>query len=314
MSPDEVRSALANSNARFAAFAPGQPLGEFSAERPFPERFPYGPESVIRMVASEPVLALLLPRALVMEVADPKVGAGVDQHSHFKHQPLRRLLATGDCALRLSFGGESDALAAASHIYAVHDRIYGHLPDAAGRWGAGSAYTAHDASLLLWVWATIVDTFKVGFERWVRPLSEGEADELYADQAAFALFFGIPSGMIPPDRKSFESYLTNVVHDQALGSSPTSQALAHDIVYFDHPLVPSPIVRAQRALSVTTLDPTLVSRLGLRLCEKDRRLALKLDAALTRHYRRLPQWRKAIPSIYLRGRRLLEASGFLRGS
>lgn len=303
MPPEKVVPAYAG-NTRFAELAHGQHLGGFSPQLPFPSRFPYGPDSVIRKVASEPVLALLLPRALVMEIAHPKVGAGVAQHSSFQRRPLRRLWSTGDCALRLAFGDAGEALEAASHIYCVHDRVYGHLPDAAGHWDAGSAYTAHDAGLLLWVWATIVDTFRVGYERWVRPLRDDEADDLYADQKAFAFFFGIPPEMVPPERAAFDRYMEAALADDSLGASPTSRSLAHEILYFERWDLPSAVVRAQRVLSVATLDPGLAERLGVALGGPDRRMGARLDEALARYYNRLPSWRTGIPALYLAARRL----------
>jgi uncharacterized protein (DUF2236 family) len=50
----------------------------------------------------------------------------------------------------------------------------------------GAAYTAHDAALLTWVWATLVDSAEVAYTRWVGPLAPAEADAYYADMVAFA--------------------------------------------------------------------------------------------------------------------------------
>ena len=86
-----------------------------------------GRDSVVRAVVAEPVTALLVQRALVMDVAHPKVAGAVADHSDFQRRPLTRAWATVDAALRLVFGDEQVARQAARQIYAVHDHIDGSL-------------------------------------------------------------------------------------------------------------------------------------------------------------------------------------------
>ena len=120
-----------------------------------------------------------------MEVAHPSVAAAVADHSRFQQQPVHRLWATSDAAMRLVFGQGDEPMGAARQVYRFHDHINGSTGE--------EHYTAHDASLLLWVWATLVDSCDVAFCRWVRPYRPGEADSFYRDMCTFARFFGIPS-------------------------------------------------------------------------------------------------------------------------
>src|SRR5580700_10021237 len=96
-------------------------LGGLDPEAPAP----FGPRSIVRAMVAEPVTALLLQRALVMDVAHPKVAAAVAHHSHFQRRPLSRAWVTVDAALRLVFGDERTARGAARQIYGVHDHIHG---------------------------------------------------------------------------------------------------------------------------------------------------------------------------------------------
>ena len=59
--------------------------------------------------------------------------------------------------LRLSFGTEREARAVVARINAIHDRVNGRLPEAAGAFPAGTPYSAHDPALLAWVHATLLD-------------------------------------------------------------------------------------------------------------------------------------------------------------
>jgi hypothetical protein len=68
--------------------------------------------------------------------------------------------------------------------------------------------------------------------------------------------------------------------------------------------MPPPLVRTLRILAILTLDSRLRERLGLDGSDPaDRRLAGRLDAGLQRYYRRLPAWRRRVPSLYLAVRR-----------
>jgi uncharacterized protein (DUF2236 family) len=254
-------------------------------------------------VVAEPVTALMIQRALVMDVAHPKVAAGVEDHSQFRSRPWRRAWVTMDAAVRLVFGPTPTARAAARQIYATHDHIHGSLPEGAGPWRPGAAYSAHDASLLTWVWATLVDSAEVAYSRYVGPFSPAEADTYYADMVAFARFVGIPAGLLPADRTAFASYLEAMMAGDLLGSAGVSRLLARHILWFDHRSVPAPVVRVGRVLALTTLDPRLRRRLDLRLDAGDERFAARLDQTLRSHYPRLPRARASVPRLYVLLRR-----------
>ena len=260
---------------------------------------PFGRDSMLRRMAAEPFSFLIVQRALVMDVAHPKVGQGVSDHSRFRRQPWTRLWGTVDAGLRLVFGDADVARAAARQVYAVHDHINGEMDEGAGEFNAAEHYTAHDASLLAWVWATLVDSIEVGFQRWVRPYRPGEAERFYADMLAFATFFGIPAPLLPPDRHAFSRYLDGMLDSDALGVTEASRAMARDVLFFKNWNVPAAGVRPMRVLSILTLDSRLRERLGLKLSPADQRLADGLDRLLVNHYHRLPAIRTQLPYAYL---------------
>jgi uncharacterized protein (DUF2236 family) len=271
--------------------------------------YPLTDASVLRHMASEPVVGLLVYRAVVMELAHPKVGAAVAEHSQFRGRPVSRFWTTTDAAIRILFGSAEVARGAVQQIYRVHDHIGGTLPardrvslgNLAGAADDAFSYTAHDASLLIWVWATLVDSLEAAFTRWVRPLASEEAAAFYADMAAGARFLGIPEELIPPDRTTFREYLDEMLDRPDLGRTPTSRATIREVLWQRHPLMPPPLVRTLRVLAILTLDARLQGRLGLDRATDpaDRRLAGRLDAVLYRYYGRLPAWRRRVPYLYL---------------
>src|SRR3982074_2692599 len=77
-------------------------------------------ESITRRVNRENVLLLGGGRALLMQLAHPKVAAGVDEHSDFRAHPIRRLRRTIRMTMAIVFGDRETALAAARGVNQVH--------------------------------------------------------------------------------------------------------------------------------------------------------------------------------------------------
>lgn len=261
--------------------------------------------SAIRRVTAEPIVGLILQHALTMEVAHVKVGAGVQHHSLFRGRPWLRAWSTMDTALRLVWGDAATSRAAAQQVYRFHDHINGELPEPSAAYPDGATYTAHDASLLLWVWATLIEVAEVAHARWLEPLSPTESDGFYADMVTFARSFGIPAAMIPADREAFTAYWDSVIDGDELVPTPTSRAIVRDVLWFSHRLVPAPLVRPLRVLSIGTLDPTIRKRFDLDLSDRDQRLFDQLDRFLVRTYRYRPAWLlRRLPGAYVAVRKL----------
>lgn len=282
-----------------APLSGGPVLGALDPSAPSP----FGPTSILRRVVAEPVLALLTQRILVMDVAHPQVAAGVDDHSRFLTQPWRRAVVTVDAALRLVFGSTETARGAARQIYATHDRIHGTVAEPPEPGATAAAYTAHDAALLTWVWATLVDSAETGYGRFVAPLSESQAEAFYAEMLAFAGFVGIPADCLPPDREAFAAYLEAMLAGGTLGTTTASRTLARHVLFFDHRVVPSPVVRIGRVLALATLDRRLIEALGLEAEAADERFGRRLDTLLRTVYPHLPRARTGVPRLYVALRR-----------
>ncbi len=258
---------------------------------------PFHPGSAIRRVVGEPVMALAFQRALIMCVAHPTVAAAVKDHSRFQQQPLRRLWVTVDTALRLVFGSGRVPTEAAEQIYRTHDRINGSLPHADTT--SGEPYTAHDVTLLAWVWAALVDSCTVAYTRWVRRWSSREADAFYDDMCTFARFFGIPEHIIPSDRHHFAAYLDEMLGGGEVGATEASRDVAGEVVSFSRWYVPPVVLEPLRLAALGTLDPRLRHALGLRFSERDEQAFERLERLLAGFYEHLPGWRVNTPYLYL---------------
>jgi uncharacterized protein (DUF2236 family) len=152
--------------------------------RPSGEAALISPDSVSWRVFKNP-LSLFIGgvTAVIMELAEPRVRAGVWEHTTFRVDPIRRLRRTGLAAMVTVYGARSTAETMIGRIRRMHDSI-------AGTTSAGKAYRANDPELLNWVQATAAFGFLQAYHSYVRPLSQLGRDQYYAEAIAAAALYG----------------------------------------------------------------------------------------------------------------------------
>src|SRR5277367_6373862 len=104
--------------------------------------------------------------AVILELAEPAVRAGVWDHSSFRKNPLGRLQRTGLAAMVTVYGARSVAEPMIAGVVRMHAAIQ-------GKTAAGEPYSANDPRLLNWVHATAAYCFAEAYTRYVNPLSPG---------------------------------------------------------------------------------------------------------------------------------------------
>jgi uncharacterized protein (DUF2236 family) len=109
--------------------------------------------------------------------------------------------------------------------------------------------------------------------------------------------------LLPADRRAFARYLDDMLSSESLATGDESRALARQVLWFNHRIVPSPIVRVERALALATLDGRIVDRLGIGGAGPDHELGRKLDEWLRSYYRRFPRPPRVLPALYILMRR-----------
>src|SRR5436305_11494123 len=90
-------------------------------------------------------------RALLLQVAHPLVAAAVAAHSRYRSDPLGRLRDTLDAIYSFAFADTQRALGVVQSINGLHAHVQGRAP-------SGEPYSALDSHLLLWVYATLIDS------------------------------------------------------------------------------------------------------------------------------------------------------------
>jgi uncharacterized protein (DUF2236 family) len=190
----------------------------------------FSPEDKIWQVDRELALLLSGGRALLMQLAHPKIAAGVAEHSSFRDDPLGRLHRTMSAMWSIVFDEAGPAREAVERINGVHARVHGSVPATEPSYG-GMAYDAFEQELLLWVHATLIDSAIAAYELFVKPLRAEEKARYYADSKKLARVFQISDRLIPASLKAFTAYMEWMLGGRAIAVGPTAQPLARDILY-----------------------------------------------------------------------------------
>jgi uncharacterized protein (DUF2236 family) len=183
-----------------------------------PVALPLSRASVAWRVNAEPVVFLGGGRALLLQVAHPKVAAGVEQHSTYATDPWGRLFRTVDVMAKLTFAAPEVSNAQARMLSDMHDKVVGTTDD-------GHDYRALDPELLLWVWATLCETALLMYERVRPPLSMPDRERYYEEWKAVAHACGVPEGACPARWDDFTSYMRRVVAED-LRVTPAARSVA----------------------------------------------------------------------------------------
>ncbi len=266
----------------------------------------FGPESVTWRVNRESVLLLGGGRALLLQVAHPSVGAGVEQHSGYREDPWGRLWRTLDVTGRIVFGDSETSAAASRHLQHVHRFVRGTVAD--GR-TAGARYDATDHHLLLWVWATLVESALLMYTRYVRPLPVADVEAYYAEQKRFLAACGAPAEVAPATYADFMAWFDHML-DEVLEVTPAAREVAESVLHPRDLPLPARRVFEETVGLVTTglLPPQVRAAYGLGWGTNRERVLSASTAFIRRMLPILPSLLREMPSARSASRRLREAA------
>jgi len=233
-------------------FDPGQHAIDFAAPRGEPALS--SPDSVSWRVFRNP-LALFVGgiAAVLLELAEPRIRAGVWEHTAFRGDPLRRIRRTGYAAMVTVYGPRSQAEAMIAAVGRRHAQVRGATAD-------GRAYRADDPELLSWVHATASFGFLAAYETWVGPLGQAAGDRFFAEARTSARLYGAVHA--PASRAAMETMMSAVA--PSLEATPVHEEFL--AIMRAYPLLPAPLDRLQGMLvaaAVELVPPALRSRLAL---------------------------------------------------
>lgn len=225
----------------------------------------FAPESVIRRVGNEPLVPLLGGGpAVLLQVAHPLVAAGVVHHSGYDADLWKRFMRTMEALYLIVYGSRREADRAGEIVQAVHAGVRGRTEERLGPFPAGTAYSAADPRLMLWVHATLVETSLAVIRRFGPPLVEAEREAYYREMGVVARVFGVPSKVIPFTLADFREYVTGQLDGPEIVVTPPARSVADAILRAPLPGPVRAAVPAHRLATAAFLPKRLRVEYGLR--------------------------------------------------
>lgn len=219
----------------------------------------FAPDSWLRRVSGESAVVFGGGCALLLEVAHPLVAAGVSEHSNYRTDPFGRLSRTLEAMSAMAFGSVADALEAARRVEASHERVRGRLAQAVGGFAVGTPYHGRDPELVRWVWATLVDTARAVYERFVGPIPAEGLEAYHREHAVIGRLLGVPPEMAPESRAAFSAYWAGMVDGPDLAVGPAARDIARFVLENPQALGGGRV----RALTAALLPARLRAEYGL---------------------------------------------------
>jgi uncharacterized protein (DUF2236 family) len=226
------------------------------------------PRSLIsRRINAERIVLLGWGRAILLQLAHPLIAAGVHDHSGFRATTwaaVTRLYHTVHAMLALTFGNDEERDRALAGIRQIHQRVNGQLRSGAGRFTAGTRYSAEDPDLVLWVHATLLESVPLAYEQLVGPLTIAERDAYCAEAAPVAIALLARSQEVPRTWAETRAYLDRMYASGDLVVSDDARALARAVL---SPAaagwIAAPATWANRIVTLGLLPPQIRRQYGL---------------------------------------------------
>jgi uncharacterized protein (DUF2236 family) len=258
-----------------------------------------GPGTISWTLNAEIVVIASWGRAVLLQLAHPLVAAAVEEHSGFRRSGSARAgraRSTIGAMLALTFGDDEAAIAAAARINVIHDRVFGRLPSTAGVFPAGEAYSAHDAELLRWVHATLLDSNLIFYDRLFRPLRADERDRYCAEAAVMEPLLDIPAGLLPSNAGELDAYLRDSFENGRIAVTARTRALARAALFPPRWQLVWPVLRPVQLMTIGWLPSAVRDAYGFSWGHREERALARWTSALRGLLRLTPAVLRTWPS------------------
>ncbi len=158
---------------------------------------PLGPDSLTWQYFADRRMALLGPRAAVLQNMLPALGQGVEDHSVWFEETLARLARSIPPIFGTVYGADPETTG--HQVRDFHTSIKGKLPD-------GRPYSALNPETYYWAHATFVEHLVTAIDTFVRPLTIAEKDQVIGESLTWFERYGVSARGIPTTWAEFEAY------------------------------------------------------------------------------------------------------------
>jgi uncharacterized protein (DUF2236 family) len=252
---------------------------------------PLGPDSLVWRYFADHRMALLGPRAAVLQNMLPSLGQGVEDHSVWFAETLARLQRSIPPIFGTVYG--TDEANAGVRVRDFHRDIKGTLP-------SGERYSALNPETYYWAHATFVEHLITATDLFIRRLSDAEKEQLFAESITWFERYGVSATGTPTTYAAFQAYWDQALAERLVAHRTAAYGVGYVTKGWPRPKqVPAPLWfllrRPVNALSAFITTGGMPQRgrelLGLPWDEKRERRYQRFAAAcrsLNPLYERLP--------------------------
>lgn len=237
-------------------------------------------------------MVLIGPRPAVLQNMLPSLGQGVEEHSVWFADTLARLQRSIPPIFRTVYGPEPAETGREVRDY--HRHIKGRLPD-------GGPYSALNPETYYWAHACFVETMIVAAQRFVRPLSEAELDQIIGEHVTWYHRYGVSEPRldgdgIPRTWAQFEAYFRRMLDEELVRHRTAAYGMGYTTKGWPRPKRVHPVAWAiiRRPLDAVSASISIGG-----MPERGREiLGLPWDARRQRRYERFTRVVRALrPAI-----------------
>ncbi|MEZ4745064.1 MAG: oxygenase MpaB family protein [Calditrichia bacterium] len=245
-------------------------------------------------------IALLLGggRALLMQIAHPMVAQGVADHSDFRERPLDRLFRTLFSIIQIVFAEREVAQQVAARVRTVHRSVTGEMGETVGSFEQKRRYFAENPVLLMWVFATLVDTSIVIYELLFQQLSDAEKDQFYRESCIWGGWLGVSADVLPADYPAFCNYLQSMADTGQLAVGVAGREICESIFRPNIRWIPNIALAPVKFLTIGMLPKSLRPAFGFDWSERQEKRFRRVISIVRWLLRFTPERMRSLPMAW----------------
>ncbi len=250
---------------------------------------PLGPDSLTWRYFGDNRMALLGPRAAVLQNMLPELGQGVEDHSVWFADTLGRLQRSIPPIFGTVYGADPEATG--HEVRDFHRPIKGRMPD-------GSPYSALNPGTYYWAHACFVEHLLTATDTFIRRLSPAEKEQIFAESVTWFSRYGVSSRGTPQTHAEFQRYFERSLRERLVAHRTASYGVGYATKGWPRPqrvpravwwLVRGPVNAASSALTIGGMPALARETLGL-----------PWDERRERRYQRFARVARAVHGLYTR--------------
>jgi uncharacterized protein (DUF2236 family) len=178
------------------------------------------PNSLVWKYYGDTRKLLLIGRFGTTENMYPQLGQAVSDHSIIFSNLFERVRRSGPPIARIIYGENPETTALQVRNY--HKPLQGVVEAPSSKYH-GTEYKALDPETFYWAHATFLDSTYTAIERFIKPLTLDEKEQLFQESRQWYSLYGVESVSQPETYLEFKEYWDRTVRDDLIGDTKVAQ-------------------------------------------------------------------------------------------